>query len=82
VSQPPFSKKDIDRVNTEIEKIQQPRPPQMRPAPGGTMREDAAQVEIQVRRDVLQAKKDRVNEMQKRLQQNSTKLRKDFERSR
>jgi|AVFP01.1.fsa_nt_gi uncharacterized protein YjiS (DUF1127 family) len=60
---PPPTKKELDELNAQINKLRAPKPPHMAPAPGGSMRRQATQVQNAETRKHLQKLEDRADKL-------------------
>lgn len=67
MNKPPPSKAELDRLNAEIKRLQMPQTPHMAPVPGGSMRQQATEVQIGVRRQLIEEKTERRDEVASRL---------------
>jgi len=67
MSKPPPSKEELDRLNAEIKRLQMPQTPHMAPVPVGSMRQQATEVQIAVRRQIIEEKTERRDEIADRL---------------
>lgn len=82
MSKPPPSKKELDRINAEIKRLESPKTPEMTPRPGGSMRRQATAVEIQVRKDRIDHLKEQRDQMVSPAEKDKSRLRRDFDRER
>lgn len=75
---PVITKKELDKLNAEIKRLKAPQTPQMAPAPGGPMRQQATKVQIAARKQATEAMEKKAEHMSERLYSSSEKGRKDF----
>lgn len=82
MSKTPPTKKELDRLNAEIKRLEAPQSPHMAPVPGGSMRQQATEVQIQVRKQQTERLKGERDEIAPRLDAYKGAAKKDFDRER
>ena len=82
MSKPPPTKKELERLNAEIKRLRAPQTPHMAPSPGGSMRQQATQVQIQARQKTLEAKVERRDEIVASFDKVRGVPKRDFDRER
>tara|TARA_Y100000815_G_C13302583_1_gene485165 strand:- start:855 stop:1109 length:255 start_codon:yes stop_codon:yes gene_type:complete len=80
MSKPPPTKQELDRLNARIKTLQAPQTPHMAPAPGGSMRQQATQVQIQARKQATEKLVVRRDEIAPRLDAVKGKSKEAFDR--
>lgn len=64
---PPPSKAELDRINKELEKLRQPKPPAPRLSPGGSMTPRRDRVDRQALEDAIKQREERAKFIEERL---------------
>lgn len=82
MSKPPPTKKELERLNADIKRLRAPQPPHMAPAPGGSMRQQATQVQIQARQKSLEVAIERRDEINASFDKVRGVPKRDFNRER
>lgn len=78
----PPTKAELDKLNAEIKRLKAPQTPQMAPAPGGPMQQQATKVQIAARQNAIDVREKQKEAKETELFGPPNTLRRDFNQER